>query len=246
MSLDRDKIAELEKRIGYSFKSRDLLIQSLTHSSATESGRESQPALHYERLEFLGDRVLALCIGDMLFSAYDTEREGELSARMHRLVSGKMCAQIAEELELARFAQFGREIKKNKSAKLDGILADIVESLLAAIYLDGGLAAAEKFVGRAFKAHLHESGASEADAKSALQEWAHKAGLDAPQYRVRERAGPDHSPVFTVRVTLGDAHEAEGAGESKRAAQGRAACNMLVKLGAWTRLADGAIKEADS
>ena len=137
------KIAQLEERIGYTFKEHARLVRALTHASATKNSGEQS---HYERLEFLGDRVLGLCVAELLFDAFPNAPEGELSVRLNALVSGKTCAEIADEIALHEFIQAGTDAKQLTSKRMRSVRADVTESLIAAIHLDGGLEAAKQFV----------------------------------------------------------------------------------------------------
>ena len=241
MSLSEKEIKDLENRIGYCFRSRSLLLEALTHSSFTDSSGGSY--CDYERLEFLGDLVLGLCVGELLYTTFPKEREGDLSLRMHSLVSGRMCSQIAMELGLANFIRTGSELDSSNSQKMQGILADIFESVLAAIYLDSGMDSAKSFVAQMYRERIHTHDIVR-HGKMALQEWAHKQGLSAPQYIVRTREGPDHDPLFIVEVELDSCHQASGQGRSKRAAETEAACNLLLSVGVWKRDDDGIITKS--
>ena len=234
------KIRELEARIHHAFKSHERLVRALTHASA---GRASGDISHYERLEFLGDRVLGICVAEMLFNNFPTAREGELSVRLNALVSGKTCAEIADEIGLHEFIHAGSDIKHLTSKRMRSVRADVVESLIAAIYLDAGLAGAQKFVSRFWEGRLHLAGAGNRDSKTALQEWAHAMGFATPVYEITERSGPDHDPVFKVAVVIdGTAGEA-GQGRSKRAAEQDAARAVLLREQVWEQRSDGTIRE---
>ena len=231
-TLNAARLERLEERIGHSFRSHARVIVALTHASALKG----QGGADYERQEFLGDRVLGLCVARILFDAFPKEKEGDLSRRLNALVSGRTCAQIADEIGLHEFIQAGTDTRHLASKRMRSVRADVVEALIAAIYLDAGLEAAERFVRRFWKDRLHDDAGAERDAKTALQEWAHVKGFGTPVYEVVSRDGPDHDPTFVVRAVVeGTVHE-DGHGRSKRSAEQAAAALILRREGAW---ADG-------
>ena len=234
------KIAQLEERIGYTFKEHARLVRALTHASATKNSGEQS---HYERLEFLGDRVLGLCVAELLFDAFPNAPEGELSVRLNALVSGKTCAEIADEIALHEFIQAGTDAKQLTSKRMRSVRADVTESLIAAIHLDGGLEAAKQFVRKFWDKRLQGAGGAIRDSKTALQEWAHVKTGATPVYRVTKRSGPDHDPTFIVEVDIGGAQGASGKGKSKRTAEQAAAQAVLLRESVWVQTADGTIKE---
>lgn len=219
----------LEGLIGYTFEDRERLERAITHSSArvAKSG-------NYERLEFLGDRVLGLCIAELLFTTFRNAGEGELSVRLNQLVSADTCAEVADQLELHRFVRTGADLKKITGQRMKNVRADVVESLIAAIYLDGGLEASRGFVLRNWSARATASTPMRRDAKTELQEWAHQKFGFAPSYRVEDRSGPDHAPEFTVVVEISGIAPESGTDRSKRAAEQVAAQRMLLREGVWT------------
>jgi len=234
------KIAELEQRIGHKFKTHERLIRALTHSSATKRAGDIS---HYERLEFLGDRVLGICVAEMLFTNFPKAREGELSVRLNALVSGNTCAEIADEIHLHDFIHAGADVKHLASKRMRSVRADVVESLIAAIYLDAGLEAARAFVARYWGERLHQVGAGTRDSKTALQEWAHTHVQATPVYNIAGRSGPDHDPTFVVEVKIDGLEAQRGQGRSKRSAEQAAAEAVLLREGAWKRNSDGSIEE---
>ncbi len=234
------KIAKLEERIGYTFKEHARLVRALTHTSATKISGDIS---HYERLEFLGDRVLGLCVAELLFAEFPAAREGELSVRLNALVCGKACAEIADEIGLHNFIHAGADANQLTSKRMRSVRADVTESLIAAIYLDGGIDAAKRFVKRYWNERLSEAGGALSDSKTALQEWAHIQSGVTPVYRVTKRSGPDHDPTFVVEVELGSTKNALGRGKSKRAAEQAAAQAVLLREAVWVQTADGTIKE---
>ena len=238
--ISQKRIAELENRIGHSFSNHDRLIRALTHSSATKKAGDVS---HYERLEFLGDRVLGLCIANMLFEKFPTAREGELSVRLNALVSGNACAEIADAIGLHEFIFAGTGAKQLAGKRMKSVRADVVESLIAAIYLDGGLDAVNRFVERFWKERIDQDSGAIRDSKTALQEWAHSAVEATPTYHIAEKTGPDHDPLFVVQVNIDKVKPATGKGRSKRAAEQAAAQSVLVREGVWSLDENGAIRE---
>ena len=234
------KIALLEERIGHTFKDHARLVRALTHSSAT---KVSGDISHYERLEFLGDRVLGLCVANLLFDQFPNAREGELSVRLNALVSGKTCAEIADEIGLHDFTQAGADLKQLTSKRMRSVRADVTESLIAAIYLDGGIEAANRFVKTHWNKRLNEASGAIRDSKTALQEWAHTQSGATPVYKIVKRSGPDHDPTFVVEVDIEGAQNGTGKGKSKRAAEQAAAQSVLLREAVWLQTADGTIKE---
>lgn len=232
---DQKRFARLEKRIGYTFSNYENLERSLTHASVR--GR-AEDGLHYERLEFLGDRVLGLAVAEFLHHEFPDADEGELSLRLNSLVKGKTLAEIADNIELHEFIRTGCDLKELTGKRMRSIRADALEALIAAIYIDGGLEAADAFVKRFWTSRLHEADAARRDSKTQLQEWAHANGLGSPSYIETGRSGPDHDPLFTVSVKITGKPARSGEGRSKRAAEQSAARAMLVSEGVWREEGD--------
>lgn len=241
--ISASSIDRLEERIGHRFATHERLVRALTHASAAS---RSGGRANYERLEFLGDRVLGLCVAEMLFTAFPQAPEGELSVRLNALVSGAACAEIADELELHEFINAGADVKHLTSKRMRSVRADVVESLIAAIYLDAGLDAAKLFVKRYWNARIHEVGAAARDGKTALQEWSHVRSGGTPTYRVVNRTGPDHDPLFLVEVNVDGVAAATGKGRTKRAAEQSAAQTVLIREGEWIEYPDERIEEKPS
>lgn len=229
-ALPEEERIRLETAIGYVFHDKDRLDRALTHASArvAHGGKGS-----YERLEFLGDRVLGLCIAELLFSTFRTADEGELSVRLNQLVSSESCAEVADRLDLHLFIRTGADIKKLTGKRMKNVRADVVESLIAAIYLDGGLEAARTFILKYWQEKSTRKEAARRDAKTELQEWAHARFTAAPAYRIDERTGPDHDPHFTVTVEVAGVSPVTGTGRSKREAEQVAATRLLQREGIW-------------
>ncbi|MEL6751704.1 MAG: ribonuclease III, partial [Pseudomonadota bacterium] len=182
-ALNARRIQALEHRIGHTFKSHETLIRALTHASAIHNHASRA---HYERLEFLGDRVLGLCVAERLFEMFPEAPEGELSVRLNALVSGATCTEIADEIGLADFITTGADVRQINSKRMRSVRADVVESLIAAIYRDAGMKAASSFVDRFWKARFTATSAATQDSKTALQEWAHAHSSATPVYTVTE------------------------------------------------------------
>ncbi|MEW9615899.1 ribonuclease III [Shinella sp. S4-D37] len=220
----------LEELIGYVFTDKDRLDRAITHASA-RPGKGS----NYERLEFLGDRVLGLCVAEMLFRTFREAKEGELSVRLNQLVSAESCAAVSDDLGLHRFIRTGADVKKLTGKAMLNVRADVVESLIAAIYLDGGLEAARGFILSNWEGRAACAEGARRDAKTELQEWAHAKFGVTPSYRVDERSGPDHDPRFTVTVEIRGVLPETGIDRSKRAAEQVAATKILEREGVWPK-----------
>jgi ribonuclease-3 len=227
----RKRFGILETRLGYKFNSYDNIERALTHSSVRKS---TDHTFQYERLEFLGDRVLGLIIADMLFKNFPEANEGELSLRLNSLVNGKTLAEISDELSLHEFIRTGSDLKELTSKRMQNVRADVLEAVIASIFLDGGLQVATEFLDRFWGTRLFDDSTARRDSKTELQEWSHAKRLGTPKYREVSRSGPDHDPVFTVAVQVDGRDEAEGSGSSKRVAEQAAACKMLLREGVWT------------
>ncbi len=226
----KKRFGSLEKRLGYSFNDYGDLERALTHSSVR---KKADDTFHYERLEFLGDRVLGLTVAEMLHRAFPGANEGELSLRLNAMVKGNTLADISDELNLHEFIRTGGDLKEITGKRMRSVRADVLEALIASIYLDGGIAAATAFVRRFWGERMNTEDAARRDSKTELQEWAHANKLGTPRYRERERSGPDHDPLFTVSVELNGIKESIGTGRTKRAAEQSAAAAMLVREGVW-------------
>ncbi len=218
----------LEKTIGYRFSDSELLERALTHISAVKgAGRASS----YQRLEFLGDHVLGLAISEMLFAAFPKADEGELSRRLADLVRRETCADVARVVDLGASLRLGASESRTGGRSRAAILADVCESLIGAIFLDGGYKAALTFVERFWAERMRKPARPLRDPKTVLQEWAQARGLPTPSYREVERTGPHHDPEFRVAVSLPEREPAEGKGRSKRAAEQAAALALLAREG---------------
>ena len=226
MVADRDRLSD---RIGYRFQSAALLECALTHSSSLAA--PSSEAISNQRLEFLGDRVLGLVVAEMLFQSFADSTEGELAPRLNALVRSETCAAVAREIDLGRFLIMGRGEADAGGRGKTAILADACEAVIAALYLDGGLAAARAFVRRYWLPRLEMVRETPRDAKTLLQEWLQAQGLAPPRYVLVERSGPDHQPVFKVAAKAAGIEAAVATAGSKRAAEQAAAEAMLRREG---------------
>ena len=219
----------LETALGYRFKDRDLLERALTHISALAGSPSDGP--HYQRLEFLGDRVLGLIVADMLYRTFPDESEGDLSRRLGALVRRETCAAVAREWQVASHLRVGMAEKRSGLRNREAILADVCEALIAAVWMDGGIEAARMVIEKAFAPRMDAAPHAVRDAKSLLQEWALGRGLKTPVYEAVERSGPDHKPVFRIEVVVDGFAAARGEGPSKRVAEQAAADVFLQREG---------------
>lgn len=218
-----DQLSALQEILGYQFKEPERLWRALTHASA--EGRD------YERMEFVGDRVVNLLIADMLYHAYPDETEGDMARRHTALVRGETLAGAARDTGLAQYVRLSQSEAGSGGYDNDHILADIVESVTAALYLDGGLDIARAFIVKALRAQMAAMTAPPLDPKTALQEWSQAKAIGLPVYDEISREGPDHAPTFTVEVSLPGHSPQLGKGASKRVAEKEAAEKMLKEIG---------------
>ncbi len=227
----RDDPAErIEAITGHRFLDADLLRTALTHPSAGG-------ARHYQRLEFLGDRVLGLVVAHWLYETFPDEPEGRLNRRLAALVRKETLADVAEELGLAALVRLDEAAAQTGVHRQAAVLADVTEALIGALYLDAGLEAARAFVVRHWRARLDRGPEVYRDGKSGLQEWLHRHHLPPPEYRLVAREGPDHAPVFEIEVAVEGHGSARAKAGSKRAAEQQAASLLLAELEAGTRKA---------
>jgi ribonuclease-3 len=199
-----------------------LFERALTHASYGED--------NYERLEFLGDRVLGVTIADWLYGLFPDEPEGALSRRLNVLVSRGTCAEIARELNVAPYLKLGKQALADGAFESDNILGDAVESLIGALWLDAGLEAARGFIHRAWASRVDSHAKAPKHPKSALQEWAAANNRKPPAYEITGRSGPHHAPTFVVKVSIRGVGEAEAEGLNKQEAETAAAEALLEKL----------------
>jgi ribonuclease-3 len=216
--------ADLERRLGYAFSRRDLLVTAVTHGSA--GAQES-----YQRLEFLGDRVLGLVVTEMLIAAFPKATEGELSRRLADLVRKETCADVAAVLDMGSAIRFGTNKTQRSALLTANVLSDVCEAVVAAIYQDGGLDAARRFVSDNWGPRIAAGAPPAQNAKAALQEWSQGLGLGVPEYLIRSKSGPDHDPHFEVEARIGDLPPALGEGRTRREAEQAAAAALLAREG---------------
>ena len=214
---------------------RDLALyeRALTHGShhATPGGAGGGGE-SYQRLEFLGDRVLGLAIARWLYQAFPSEPEGALSRRLNGLVTGEVCAQVARDIGVRQHLRLGVQARDDGGWDSDNILGDVAEALIGALYLDVDYAAADAFIRARWGRFVEGQDAAPRHPKSALQEWAAANNRRAPTYALVDRSGPDHAPRFTVRADVGPAGEASATGSTKQEAETAAATALLAAVSA--------------
>lgn len=224
-----DPVGDLAARLPHRFARPELLLHALTHRSAADPRKQMLDS--NERLEFVGDRVLALLMAEWLAERFPAEREGDLGKRLAVLVAQDALAKVAATLGLAPALRIPPNEERSGVRNRASVLSDAVEAILGAIYLDGGLVPARELVRREWAPLLEASARPPVSPKTRLQEWTLGRALGLPEYMMVSSTGPSHSPVFVVRV-LAAGQEAEGSGESKRAAEQAAAEKLLAQLGA--------------
>jgi len=213
---------ELEIILDYNFKNSDLLKQSLIHKSFDNFSNN-------EKLEFLGDRVLGLIISKKLIEIYPEEKEGIIDKKFANLVNKKTCSNIAKKLNIKKFMFLGPS-HKSLERSADKIMSDCLEALIGAIYLDGGLKSAERFIFNFWKKYLENSILPLIDAKTQLQEHSLKKFKELPRYTFYKKTGPQHQPIFKTDVQIPNSKKIIGTGTSKKNAQQNAASKLLRSL----------------
>ena len=211
-----------EAALGYAPNDITLFERALTNSSVGAGS--------YERLEFLGDRVLGLVIARTLYERYPSEPEGKLSRRYNALVAGETCAEIGRALGVPALIQLGKQAREDGANQSDNVVGDVVEALLGAVFIDGGLDAAERLVLHAWADYLDGQVRAPQHPKSALQELAAARGCRAPHYEVVSRTGAHHAPRFEIRVSVPRLGEATAEGSSKQEAETSAAEALLRQV----------------
>jgi len=199
-----------------------LYTQALTHGSASTE--------HYERLEFLGDRVLGLVMAEWLYRRFPDEKEGQLSRRFNQLVAGGTCADIARQIGVRTHLRLGKQARDDGAVDSDNVLGDVMESLIGAVYLDKGMEAARALILRLWEGEVEGQGSAPKHPKSALQEWAAANNRRPPDYALIDRSGPQHALRFTVSVVIKGVGEARGEGASKQEAETAAAVALLAQV----------------
>jgi ribonuclease-3 len=212
-------------RLGHVFRDPALLVEAVTHASMSAPNRPDN-----QRLEFLGDRVLGLVMAEALLSADAQASEGALAPRFNALVRKETCADVAREIGLGEVLRLGRSEMMSGGRRKEALLADALEAVIAAVYLDGGFAPARDVVLRLWGGRIASVREDARDAKTALQEWAQARGQTPPAYVELGREGPDHAPLFTIEARLADGASARARAASKRQAEQAAAMALLARL----------------
>ncbi|MFM8735016.1 MAG: ribonuclease III [Pirellulales bacterium] len=231
-------VAECQRRLGHVFRDPGLLVAALTHASGAQHRLASN-----ERLEFLGDAILGFLVCETLYRRYPDSLEGDLTRIKSVVVSRETCSRISEQLELVDFLIVGKGLTVNNRAVPSSVLSDLFESLVAAIYLDGGIDAVRPLVDRMLAPEIEKvvSGEMGSNHKSLLQQWAQRDFGVTPTYEVIEEMGPDHSKSFHVSAQIGGRRYAPAWGRNKKEAEQRAASNALVELRAEGRPGENAV-----
>lgn len=216
-------LKELQQKIGYTFKDENLLRVALTHSSTGST-------FNYERLEFLGDRVLGLIIASLLFEKFPDEKEGDLAKRLSALVQGRTLAKLAVRISLGEFIFFSEAEAAAGGAENDHILADVFEAVIGAMYLDGGLSPCDALIKAQWEDTLFTMKKPPQHPKTAVQEWAQGQGLPLPEYGVVNQSGPDHAPIFEVKMSVRGYPPIVASGRSRAEAEKQAARDFIKGL----------------
>lgn len=221
-----DRLERCERRIGYVFRDKELLREALTHASGAEHRLASN-----ERLEFLGDAILGAVVCELLFHRYPQYLEGDLTKVKSAVVSRQSCAKISDALGLEEFLIVGKGVAASQTIP-PSLLADVFESLVAAIHLDGGIEAASRFIEAMMgpEIELTATGELGANFKSLLQQVAQREFASTPTYHLLDEKGPDHRKCFKVAACVGHVHYQPAWGRNKKEAEQRAACNALAEI----------------
>jgi len=225
--MDQDILQQIEQIIDYKFSDNNLLVEALTHSSAVDNR-----LLSNERLEFLGDAVLGVIICQALFDNFKDYLEGDLTKIKSKLVSRETCAAICGQLGLQKYLKVGKGMVSNRA--LSGSLAaGLLESVIAAIYIDGGFEAARDFILRIYNSMIEQADAEhdQGNFKSLLQQYSQEQFTATPSYVLLDEKGPDHNKCFELEVVIDDRHFPSAWGTNKKEAEQKAAFNALIELG---------------
>ena len=222
--------AKLEETLGYRFADPDLLVSALSHSSLGRRGNARRSGADFERLEFLGDRVVSLAVAELLAQSYPAENEGALAKRHAALVRREQLAAHASALGLGAALSLSTSERQGGGRENPAVLADAFEALVAAIHLDGGYAPAQTLLRRLFSPLVQPQAELPREPKTALQEWAQGRGLGLPRYRVVSHEGLAHAPRFVIEVSVEGHAPASAEGTSKRLAERAAALALLQRL----------------
>ncbi len=220
------KIIKFEKKIGYTFKDKKILINSLIHPSFIIDNKKNNSS-DFERLEFLGDRVLGLAISSIIYKKFINNNEGDLSKKLSYLVQKNFLYKISTDIKIESILRFN--FKKNHKMNIS-ILADSIESLIGAIYLDGGFTNAKKFINIIWGPYLNINELNMQDAKTKLQELSQQKLKKLPEYNMLKKEGPSHSPIFTVSLKVLNLKKIKANGSSIREAEKNAAKIALSLL----------------
>lgn len=219
------ELAAFATRIGHDFADPSLLIRAVTHSSMMSVHRDDN-----QRLEFLGDRVLGLVMSDALLKADPAASEGLLAPRYNALVRREACADVARQIDLGAVLKLGRSEMKSGGRRKEALLADAMEAVIAAVFLDAGFEAAQQMVLTLWGKRIYNVADDARDAKTALQEWAQARAEPPPAYVEISRSGPDHQPIFTIEARLSSGPSEQATAGSKRQAEQAAATALLKKV----------------
>ena len=232
--MDEEILRQIEQIIGYNFSDKNLLVKAFTHSSAVDNR-----LLSNERLEFLGDSILAVVICQALFENFTNYLEGDLTKIKSKLVSRETCAQLSGQLGLQKFLKVGKGMVSNRA--LSGSLAaGVLETIIAAIHIDGGFEAARDFILRIYGSLIEQADAEHdhGNFKSLLQQYSQEHFNATPSYILLDEKGPDHNKCFELEVTIEDRHFPSAWGSNKKEAEQKAASNALVELGVLQKTAE--------
>ena len=212
----------IEERLGHAPKDRALFERALTHSSHGDE--------HYERLEYLGDRVLGLAVASWLYELFPSEPEGKLSRRLNALVAGEVCAEVGRELGVGEQIRLGKQAREDGASDSDNVVGDLVEAVIGALYLERGFEEAARFVRKAWGDRVSTRDKAPKHPKSELQEWAAANDRKPPVYQLADRSGPHHAPRFVVEVEISGVGSASAEGASKQEAETAAAAKLMEQL----------------
>ena len=212
----------LANALGHAPVNLALYEQALTHGSASRTT--------YERLEFLGDRVLGLVVAEWLYERFPDEPEGQMSRRYNALVARETCADVGRELGVPAKIRLGRQAREDRATESDNVIGDVIESLIGALYFDGGYGSAKTFIRTAWAHYLDSQNGAPVHPKSALQELAAARNWGSPVYEIVSRFGLHHAPTFRIKVSIRGAGDAEAEGPSKQDAETAAATALLEKI----------------
>lgn len=222
--MPQNPASKLEENIGYAFQDKSLLQTALTHSSTGEGE-------NYERLEFLGDRVLGLVVAELLYKKFGHEKEGDMARRLASLVQGSFLAQIAREISLGTYIRFSEAELQAGGGENENILADVFEALIGALYLDSGYDQCRSLIEKLWGDRLHIMSKPPQHPKTRLQEWAQAKGLALPEYKIIGQSGPDHAPIFDIELSVEGYDPIIAQGRSRQIAEREVAAAFFKRMG---------------